>query len=48
MRKIKMFDREIKKGNKTYKDLMGFAQSSFGYYDNWNDSLRKGRLVREF
>ena len=25
MKKIKMFDREIKKGNKTYKDLMGFA-----------------------
>lgn len=48
MKKIKMFDREIKKGNKTYKDLMGFAQSSFGYYDNWNDSLRKGRLIREF
>lgn len=48
MKKIKMFDREIKKGNKTYKDLMGFAQSSFGYFDNWNDSLRKGKLVKEF
>lgn len=48
LRKIKMFKREIDNRNRNYFDLMAFASSSLGYFDNWNDSKRKGKLMYIF
>lgn len=48
VRRLKMFKREIEAGNRTYENLRGFVQSSFSYYDNWNDSYRKGKLMKMF
>ena len=48
VRRLRMFKREIELGNRTYESLRGFAQSSFSYYDNWNDSYRKGKLMKMF
>lgn len=43
-----MFKREIDNGNRDYFDLMAFASSSLGYFDNWDDSKRKGKLIYIF
>ena len=47
-RKIRMFKREIDARNKTYMDMLTCITTSLGYFDNRNDSWRKGKLAHLF